>query len=174
MFFKFTPMEYKFRKAQPDDISQIWDILQQAIIRRKEDGSKQWQDGYPNLDVVKNDIVKGVGYVLTDGETIIGYSAVLINDEPAYAGIEGKWLTNADFVVVHRVAISQDYLGKGLAVLIMKHIEQFALDNGIKSIKVDTNFDNPAMMKIFEKLGYVYCGEVFFRGSARKAYEKVL
>jgi hypothetical protein len=29
------------------------------------------------------------------------------------------------------------------------------------------------MMAIFEKLGYAYCGEVHFRGSARKAYEKV-
>jgi hypothetical protein len=29
-------------------------------------------------------------------------------------------------------------------------------------------------MGIFEKLEYGYCGEVHFRGSARKAYEKVL
>jgi hypothetical protein len=29
-------------------------------------------------------------------------------------------------------------------------------------------------MKIFEKLGYTLCGEVYFRGGARKAYEKVL
>jgi GNAT superfamily N-acetyltransferase len=167
-------MEYDFRKARQDDASQIWDILNQAIIRRKEDGSKQWQDGYPNPDVVKNDIDKGIGYVLTDGETIIGYSAVLINDEPAYEGIEGKWLTNGDFVVVHRIAVSPDYLGKSLSAQILKHIEELALQNNINSIKVDTNFDNPAMMKIFEKMGYAYCGEVFFRGSARKAYEKVL
>lgn len=174
MFSKFTPMEYNFRKAQPEDASQIWDILQQAIDRRKEDGSKQWQDGYPNPDVIQNDIEKGVGFVLTDGDKIIGYSAVLINDEPAYTGIEGKWITNDDFVVVHRVAVSSDYIGQGLSAQILKHIESYALDNNIHSIKADTNFDNPAMMKIFEKLGYVYCGEVFFRGSARRAYEKVL
>lgn len=167
-------MEYTFRKAQKEDAAQIWDILQQAIVRRREDGSRQWQDGYPNPEVVSNDIEKGVGYVLTDDEKVIGYSAVLINDEPAYAGIEGKWITNGDFVVVHRVAVSHEYLGKGLAVQILKHIENFALQNSIHSIKADTNFDNPAMMKIFEKLGYAYCGEVFFRGSARKAYEKIL
>ena len=167
-------MEYKFRKAQQEDAAQVWDILEQAINRRKEDGSRQWQDGYPNPDVVQNDIAKGVGYVLTDNDRIIGYSAVMINDEPAYAGIEGKWITNGDFVVVHRVAVSPDYLGQGLSARIMKHIEDFALQNNINSIKVDTNFDNPAMMRIFEKLGYVYCGEVYFRGSARRAYEKVL
>lgn len=167
-------MEYIFRKADQIDADQIWDILHQAIQRRKQDGSKQWQDGYPNPDIIQKDIEKGVGFVLSHGEKIIGYSAVMINDEPTYADIEGEWLTNRDFVVVHRVAISEDYLGKGLAVQMLKHIEQYAINNSINSIKVDTNFDNPAMINIFEKLGYIYCGEVYFRGSPRRAYEKVL
>jgi hypothetical protein len=32
------------------------------------------------------------GFVLTEGDTIIGYSALLINDEPAYEKLEGQWL----------------------------------------------------------------------------------
>ncbi|MDI6050160.1 GNAT family N-acetyltransferase [Flavobacterium sp. XS2P24] len=167
-------MNYHFRKAELSEIAPVWEILQQAIQRRKEDGSTQWQDGYPNPEVIQKDIEKGEGFVLADGETIIGYSAVLINDEPAYEKIEGKWLTNDDFVVMHRVAISEKYLGKGLAKMILKYIEEFAVNNNIYSIKADTNFDNPAMMKIFESSGYTYCGEVYFRGSPRKAYEKVL
>ena len=55
-----------------------------------------------------------------------------------------------------------------------RQIEKYAVNNNIFSIKLDTNFDNPSMINIFEKLGYMYCGEVFFRGSPRKAYEKVL
>ena len=167
-------MNYQFRKATLTEIAPIWEILQQAIQRRKEDGSNQWQDGYPNPEVIQKDIEKGAGFVLVEGKTIIGYSAVLINDEPAYATIEGNWLTNGNFVVLHRVAIAENYLGKGLAKLILKYIEEFALSKNIYSIKADTNFDNIAMMKIFETLGYTYCGEVYFRGSPRKAYEKVL
>ncbi|RTY64769.1 GNAT family N-acetyltransferase [Flavobacterium sp. GSP27] len=167
-------IKYHFRKAESSEISPIWEILQQAIIRRKKDGSNQWQDGYPNPEVVQKDIEKGEGFVLVEGETIIGYSAVLINDEPAYEKIEGNWLTNDDFVVLHRVAIAEKYLGKGLAKMILRHIEDFAVSNLIYSIKADTNFDNIAMIKIFESSGYTYCGEVYFRGSPRKAYEKVL
>ena len=167
-------MNYHFRKAELSEIAPIWEILQQAIQRRKEDGSNQWQDGYPNPEVVQKDIEKGEGFVLVEGETIIGYSAVLINDEPAYEEIEGNWLTNNDFVVIHRVAISEKYLGKGLAKMIIKYVEDFALSNNIFSVKADTNFDNIAMIKIFENSGYAYCGEVYFRGSSRKAYEKVL
>ena len=167
-------MDYHFRKAQMSEASQIWDVLQQAILRRKEDGSTQWQDGYPNLQVVNNDIEKGQGFVLVEGETIIGYSAVIINDEPAYDEIEGKWLTTDDFVVIHRVAISEKHLGKGLAKMIIRYVEEFALKNDIYSIKADTNFDNTAMIKIFDKMGYTLCGLVYLRESPRKAYEKVL
>lgn len=167
-------MNHNLRKANTSEIPQIWEILQQAIARRKEDGSNQWQDGYPNPEVIKNDIEKNAGFVLTEGETIVGYTALLINDEPEYEKIVGKWLTNNDFVVFHRVAISENHLGKGLATKLVGLIEDFAISNNIYSIKADTNFDNFAMMKVFEKLGYVYCGEVYFRGSARKAYEKVI
>lgn len=167
-------MNYQFRKATIAEIPQIWAILQKAIQRRKEDGSNQWQDGYPNPDVVQKDIEKGAGYVLTKEEQIIGYTAVLINDEPAYADIIGEWLTNEDFVVFHRVAIAEDYLGNGLSKILLQFIEEFALSNRIYSIKADTNFDNFAMLHIFEKLGYQYCGEVNFRGGVRKAFEKVL
>lgn len=167
-------MSFNFRKAINSEIPQIWGILQQAILRRKEDGSNQWQDGYPNPEVLKEDILKEVGFVLIEEHVIIGYCAILINDEPEYEKIEGKWLTDGDFVVFHRVAISETHLGKGLAKLMMKYIEDFAINNQIYSIKADTNHDNLAMMNIFEKSGYTFCGTVYFRESPRKAYERVL
>lgn len=167
-------MDYNFRKAETAEKPQIWKILQQAIARRKMDGSQQWQDGYPNEEVVQKDIERGIGYVLTKDDIIAGYTAVLFNDEPAYDNLKGKWLTNGDFAVVHRIAVSDDYLGQGLAQQIMIFTEEVAMANNTFSIKVDTNFDNIAMLRILEKLGYTYCGEVTFRGGVRKAFEKVL
>ena len=162
-------MSRQFRMARPEDAPIVWEVLQQAIRRRKADGSNQWQDGYPNPEVVSRDIEKGVGFVLTDGELIVAYCAVLINDEPEYNRIQGKWLTNGDFVVVHRIAVSDDSLGKGMAVSLLGFIEEYALHNHIFSIRADTNFDNNAMLHIFIKLGFEYCGEVYFRGSDRKS-----
>ena len=167
-------MNYNFRKATLKDANIIWTILEQAINRRKQDGSEQWQDGYPNISVVKNDLQKEAGYVLTDNDLIIGYASIVFNDEPAYSELNGTWLTTGHFAVLHRLALSEDSLGKGLAKKIMLYAEEVAAANNIFSIKVDTNFDNIPMLKIFEKLGYIYCGEVEFRGSKRKAFEKIL
>lgn len=168
-------MPYQFKLALKEELQEIMVIINQAKARRKAEGSNQWQDGYPNIKTIDADISNQVGYVLVNEKhKVVGYSAVLITDEPAYDDLEGEWLSKDDFIVIHRVAIHDDYLGKGLAKLIFENVEKLALSKSIFSIKVDTNFDNLPMLHIFGKLGYQYCGQVYFRGSARRAYEKIL
>lgn len=167
-------MSYAIRLATLEEVPHIWEVLQQAIARRKADGSNQWQDGYPNLEVVTVDVNKGIGYVALQEERIVGYTALLVNDEPEYGHLKGAWLTDTDFVVFHRVAVANDFLGKGVAKALFAFIEAYTRSQNIHSIKADTNFDNAAMLHLFHSLGYEYCGEVYFRGSPRKAFEKVL
>ncbi|MCT4663740.1 MAG: GNAT family N-acetyltransferase [Flavobacteriales bacterium] len=164
----------KLIKAQKSQIETIWHILQKAIERRKEDGSNQWQDGYPNIQTIQQDIDAHSGYVLMENETILAYLSIVKDKEPAYADIVGKWLTNQSFLVIHRLAVSPEYLGKGIAKRVFKEVENIALSQGVFSIKVDTNFDNKPMLHIFKKLNYSYCGKVYFRGSERLAFERVL
>lgn len=169
-----TEEHYNFRNAILSDQEYIWEILQQAIESRKNDGSQQWQDGYPNLETVENDLKNNYGFVLTLNQHIVGYAAVIFDIEPAYESIQGSWLSHGKYVVVHRVAVSIKSAGKGLATKMFLEIEKVAAAKNVFSIKVDTNFDNLPMLKILAKLNYEYCGEVHFRHSARKAFEKIL
>ncbi|WP_281633532.1 GNAT family N-acetyltransferase [Flavobacterium luteolum] len=162
------------RKAALSEVPAIWEILQDAIEQRRLDGSTQWQDGYPNELSIKSDIENGYGYVFTEDESILAYAAIIFDKEPAYENIEGKWLTDGNYTVVHRVAVSKLAKGKGIATKLFQSIEGLSVENKIYSIKVDTNFDNTPMLKILDRLKYTYCGEVYFRGSARKAFEKRL
>ena len=165
---------FHFRNAVISDTEPIWQILQQAIERRKKDGSNQWQDGYPNLETVENDIKRNFGFVLESGNQIMAYAALIYEAERAYEVIDGKWLSTGKYAVVHRVAVSDKIAGKGIATQVFKEIEKMVISKKIFSIKVDTNFDNIPLLKILTKLNYTYCGEVYFRGSARKAFEKIL
>ncbi|URM36849.1 GNAT family N-acetyltransferase [Flavobacterium anhuiense] len=169
-----TTEKLSLRIANLSEIPQIWEILQDAIEQRRLDGSTQWQDGYPNELSIKSDIENGYGYVFTEDESILAYAAIIFDKEPAYENIEGKWLTDGDYTVVHRVAVSKLAKGKGIATKLFQSIEGLSVENNIYSIKVDTNFDNTPMLKILDRLKYTYCGEVYFRGSARKAFEKRL
>lgn len=167
-----TANELILRKAQIADASFIWNILQDAIEQRRLEGSTQWQDGYPNKLSILNDIEKGYGYVLTEKDLILSYAAIIFEKEPAYDLIEGKWLSNDEYVVVHRVAVSKLEKRKGIATKLFEKIEELSIHKKTFSIRVDTNFDNVPMLKILNNLNYTYCGEVYFRASARKAFEK--
>ena len=164
----------KLRKANFSEIAPIWEILQQAIEQRRQDGSEQWQNGYPNQQTVYDDITNDYGYVIAENNVIIAYAAIIFGIEPAYNEINGQWLTNGNYVAVHRVATSNSVKGKGVATKLFKLLEDLSIEHNVFSIKVDTNFDNIPMLKILEKLEYIYCGEIFFGGAPRKAFEKLL
>lgn len=166
--------EIHFRKANATDIDIIWEIIQQSIERRRKDGSDQWQNGYPNLQTVESDVEKGFGHVLTVNNDVAVYVALIFNDEPAYSSIEGAWLTTGEFLVIHRIAVSEKFAGQGLVKKLFDYVEDFVRSQNVQSIKVDTNFDNIAMLKILESKGYSYCGEVVLSGGVRKAFEKVV
>lgn len=162
------------RLAKTADADTIWHILKQAIAQRKKDGSAQWQNGYPNEQTVTEDIQNENGYVLVENNIIIAYAAIIFGIEPAYQEIKGNWLSNDACVVVHRVATADAYKGKGMATALFVLIEELCVENKIFSVKVDTNFDNLPMLRILENLNYTYCGEIFFNGASRMAFEKLL
>ena len=164
-----------FRRATPTDHTAIWQILQSAIARRAADGSSQWQNGYPNADVVRTDIDNGFGHVLVDDDGGIGACCtIIVNDEPTYLTIVGRWLTAGDFVVVHRIAVAEPWLRRGLAQTILGHVEEVARARGIPAVRVDTKDDNTSMLRVFAKCGYTKCGEIVVDGSPRIAFEKIV
>lgn len=167
-------MTMTLRKAVFSEAPIIWEILQQAIAQRKEDGSKQWQNGYPNEQIVRDDIASGSAHLLTDNKKVVAYAAIIFGIEPAYNDIKGKWLSNGDYVVVHRLATARAEKGKGIATKLFQLLEELCIEQEVYSIKVDTNFDNSAMLKLLDRLNYTYCGEVIIGGAARRAYEKVI
>lgn len=162
------------RKAVYSELPAIWEILQQAIQQRKQDGSQQWQNGYPNEQTVRDDIANGYAYVLVDNSTIIAYAAIIVGVEPAYNELIGKWLTNNEYVVVHRLATANECKQKGIATHLLCEVERICVEQKVYSIKVDTNFDNVPMIKMLDKLNYTYCGEVYYNGAPRRAYEKII
>ena len=151
----------EFRKAGQTDLEQIWEIISFAKETRKNEGSTQWQDGYPNEETIQNDIQNEYGFVFEEEGAVKLYAAIIFDKEPAYEELK-NWEAQGEAK------------GKGLGQKILQEAEKLAREKGVESIRIDTNFDNIPMLKIIEKEGYKYRGEVYFRGSARKAFEKIL
>lgn len=163
-----------FRTAVDGDVPAIAEILGQAVQRMLAEGKRQWDETYPTAKHVRADIENGNGYVLEKEGEVIGYVAVVFTGEPAYECLDGRWLSNGRYVVAHRMAVSQNVRGHGYGRIFMETIEGFARKHGIASFKVDTNFDNFAMLGLLDKLGFSYCGEIEYESGSRMAFEKLI
>jgi len=163
------------RKATVHDIPGIMEIIKQARAYLKENGVDQWQNGYPDENVILNDILNENSYVLVSEEALIGTAAVIFDGEKTYDYIEGKWLTDGNYGTVHRLAVASPYRSSGAAGIMMNLIERLCIDNKMQSIRIDTHEDNKPMRRFLKKCSFKYCGIIYLEdGSKRLAYEKLL
>ncbi|MFR1628448.1 MAG: GNAT family N-acetyltransferase [Thomasclavelia ramosa] len=161
----------KLRLTTTNDLTAVMTIINQAKVYFKEQGINQWQDGYPDELTIINDISRHEAYVLEDNGEIVATAMISKELEPSYNYIEGKWLQDNAYIVVHRIAIRNDQKGKGLAKII--------IDEGLKlypkkpSIRMDTHDDNLSMQRFLIKYGFEYCGTIYLENKeTRRAYEK--
>lgn len=166
----------EFRRAVEADIHSIMEIISEAQAYFKEHGINQWQNNYPNLEIIKNDIDNKNGYVLLKDNIVIGTAAVSFDGEKTYDSIyNGKWLSSRKYAVIHRIAIENSFKGSGLSSGILKNIEKMCLNKDVHSIKVDTHKENISMQKFLQKNGFQYCGTIYLEdGNPRIAFEKIL
>lgn len=159
------------RKTKLNDINRVMEIINQAKQYFKNNNIDQWQEGYPNEESIKEDIMNEEAYVLEDNGKILGTCMVTIQGEPTYHTIDGKWLFNEDYVCVHRIAIDEQYKGAGLASIILD--QAIAMYPNFHSVRMDTHEDNLSMQRFLTKYGFVFCGIITLQnGAPRRAYEK--
>lgn len=164
-----------FRKAEETDIERIWQIIEQAKAQMQRLGSRQWDENYPAFEHICQDILSGNSYVMCREGRVIAYGVISFDGEPVYKDIEGKWSNDLPYVIVHRLAIAEEMKRQGMAKQFMLQAEEVSRQKGIYNFRVDTKYDNAYMLRLIDKLGFKYCGEVYYRNhSARKAFEKAI
>jgi len=178
-----------FRKSTFDDVDRILEIIEKAKIELRKLGLEQWQNGYPDREVIENDIKSGISYVLENTEKkelesenftkILGTIVLSPEKEEPYSKIEGKWISDDDYIVIHRLAVNSEIKNKGVATKILEFSEKECIKNKILSIKTDTHESNEPMKKFLEKNGFSYCGVIYLDrepdvGEKRIAYEKII
>ena len=161
----------EIRLAFPNEVDAIIQVIEEAKKCLAEAGSTQWQNGYPNADMIIEDIISGQAYVALDEGELLAYAAVTKSPEKAYEAIyDGNWEENeAEYLVLHRIAVASDVQGQGVAQTFLEGlIEGF----DYLDFRSDTHDKNKAMQHIFEKLGFKQVGKVPVDGE-RLAYQKL-
>ena len=173
-----NPSHIQPRLAETCDYDAILSLIGRARAAIRSLGIDQWQDGYPEPELIAEDIALRRGWVFADGEAVAGYAVLLAGREPIYDALEGAWRTRGDcYLTIHRMAIDDGYRGTGLSVRILSFAEELARSQDLASVRADTHRGNLAMRGLLQKCGYALCGEVRYDVTAgdplRVAYEKV-
>lgn len=161
------------QKGDEERMSQLYQMARAFMASRN---LKQWQSDYPAKIDAEEDIKDGVARVLKDGELIVGTSA-FVDYEPDYEGIyDGKWMSEGEYLAVHRVAVDTSFHGKGYAGLLFSAAMREAKERGKNSVRIDTHEQNKPMRRALEKSRFVCVGKIRLSsdGTERVAYEKVL
>ena len=155
------------RPATAADISAVLPVFEAAKAIMRADGNhEQWgAPGFPGDALLLHDIARGGGYVI-EKDSIVAYFALLPSPEPTYDYIDGAWLTDEPYGVIHRIASYPDVHG------IFSAIIDFAAAR-YPHIRIDTHRDNRIMRHLIESAGFTYCGVIWLPdGTDRLAYER--
>ena len=136
------------RKSTLQDLPQILNLYKIAREFMKNNGNpNQWEDRYPEVSTVENDIKTG--------------------KDPTYRVIEnGEWHSDREpYGVIHRVASNG----------VTKGVTRAAFSYGLERsgyVRIDTHEDNKPMQGALKKFGFRECGVIHLeRGAERIAFD---
>ena len=165
---------YTLEPAKPHELDLCIAILREGRAFQQEQGFTQWTDEYPSAALIAQDIREGSGWLFKiDGEAA-GYMYLCFDGDPTYASIEGQWLSDMPYLVVHRIALSRRFAGRGLSTAVFGAIASLCNARGLRSIRIDTDKQNERMQHVLKKNGFTFCGYVLFDRDKKWAYEKLL
>lgn len=163
------------RIAKENDIAEIMEIVENAKIYMKENKINQWSENYPNEDVFLADLKENRLYVAEIDGKVIGMAVLILDGDGDYKNINGKWLSDGEYGVIHRIAVNPDYKSQNVAKNLLDFFENKLKELNYDSIRVDTHKDNKSMLRFIEKNGFQKCGIVYIRKTdERIAFEKPL
>lgn len=166
--------EISFRLAGENDIPLCMNFIEQARAHQLEQGFLQWTENSPNVQDVIEDIERANGYLALENGVPFGYVCISFLGEAAYDALDGEWLSNQPYAMIHRLAFAQNGRGKGLAKEVFAFAGSLCNARNVHSLRIDTHADNAKMRHIIEREGFTYCGTVMYVNGSRMAYELLL
>ena len=150
-------MSVEIRKAKETDIDFI-DEIYNHIHTEHEKGNVYtgWvRDVYPAKNTALEALKRGDLFVQVSDGKIVG--TAIINKIQPDVYKEADWeyeVSNDKIMVLHTLVIDPYVKGCGFGRKFVEFYENYALENGCKSLRMDTNKLNQNARNFYKKLGY--------------------
>lgn len=157
----------EIRKATIEDLSDILEIYEHARRFMAEHGNPtQWGKKNPPTERIIQDVTEKKCHVCIHNGNIAGVFYFACEEDKTYEKIDGKWLNDEPYAVVHRIAVGKNQ--SGIATYCLNRAYEQC-----RNLRIDTHHDNVPMQQLLKKLQFTYCGTVLMEdGSQRMAFQK--
>ena len=161
--------DYQIVLTKEEDLSVVMSIYDKArLFMRQSDNLHQWTNGYPTREIIKEDIALKQSYIIKKNDTILAVFTFINGHDDTYDYIEGQWLNNEKYGVIHRIGSNQ--IEKGMLKVAVDYCFHF-----VNNLRIDTHKDNKVMQHLLEKEGFTKCGIIYLKdGNPRIAYQKTM
>lgn len=168
-------MTTTINKCSANQREEIYEIIENCKTSLQAEGIFQWTDHYPTLQVIQNDIESGNLYQIQSDNGILGIINISTIQEEEYKTINWTY-PDETCLVIHRLAVDPKHQGQGFAQKLMTFAENYGIENGFESIRLDAYSQNIRVLRFYEKRAYTKQGEVYFpkRDFPFYCYEKQL
>jgi GNAT superfamily N-acetyltransferase len=160
-------------KTSLSDIPEIMSLIRAVVKKMIAGGLYQWDDNYPNVDIITQDVNAGSLFKISEKGRIAG--VIVLNEDyfPDYKNL--TWEDEGGkFLIVHRLCVHPDFQGRGYSKKLMFFAEKYAKKNGYNSLRLDTYISNRVALALYDSLGYRRAGMVTFEKGLFQVFEKVL
>mgnify|MGYP004703058791 CR=1 FL=1 len=164
-------------KTLPHHIPQVLACYRDASLFLHKQGIDQWQNQYPNLESLRQDMQIQGSYVLVDNDDqVLATMALLFEDDPYYEFIkEGAWSFPSPYGVVHRLCVNSKTRHQGYASLLLEYAIDECKIKQMIGCRIDTHPCNYVMQSLIRKHHFVYSGKVYVANHAlRFGFERRL
>ncbi len=165
----------KIKKAKIADLFKIMEMYTSCVNGMIKNNIDQWDETYPNNEIIQKDIEFGTYYIADINGSIVGGINIDQEQDPTYLEVDWKDKTSS-FLVVHRLAVKEEFWNQKIGKKLMDFAENLVLEKKLKSIRLDTYSNNPQAINFYKKLGYNQLGAINLKPNKKHYYcfEKLL
>jgi len=163
------------RKAEISDLENIMLMYKSCVAGMIANGIDQWDESYPNAEVIMEDLIAQTYFVAIENDIIIAGINIDQNQDDTYLALDWKDKKN-QFLVVHRLAVKVEFWNDGIGKSLMLFTENLVTEKELNSIRLDTYSGNPKAMEFYRRLGYIELGTIDLKPNKDKyhCFEKII
>jgi ribosomal protein S18 acetylase RimI-like enzyme len=139
----------KIANTTKDDLNNVLGLFEQAMSLQGKNGYKVWD----TIDVLalEKDIEKNLQYKIVRGDDILSIFSIQYNDPFIWRERDRN-----DAVYLHRIVVNPAFKGQRQFENILNWAKQFAHQNKLKYVRMDTWADNKKIINYYTSFGFVF------------------